>query len=498
MYQLYRDRPMLVLAIVLANIVLSSWCIYMDPVINNDGVTYLAIADLFNQGRWAQAFEYYSWPYYSLFIAGVSQALSIEVESAAHLLNTFFVTSLTLAFVCIVADLSNNNRRIILIAVVVVLLFPSISKYRSFMIRDFGYLSCYLWSLFFIFRYCSSQQKQHLAGWLLFAVLSCLFRFEGIAFLLIAPYFLLLFNAQRMPHRKAILGGLSVAIISLSSVLLYWYLNDKYNAMMEVARLNGENIHSLSDLFFANLEDRFGPDVNYLSVFATNLFEVAYELIRRMAIFYFVFALIAYARDWALTTPLLKRVWLVFVVTNLLVLTVFSLYNNFLVSRYTMATALTLLILAPFAINKLWLALRSRNMLARSGIVFAFFLLGLASANGLNIDTDKHYLKNAGRWLDHNVPTDAKLYSNNKLVVHYSGLDQIGTLTQLYSDQLTWQFIESNQIITFDYIALDASPHNKMQDIIRQTLAYKFGLPVKIFDGEEQSAVYIFNTKRPD
>ena len=496
MYQLYRDRPLLVLGMILANIVLSGWAIYMDPVINNDGVTYLAIADLVKGGDWAIAFEYYSWPFYSLLIAATSNILMVEVETAAYIINTLFVTSLTLAFVCIVAELSNNNRRIILIAVVVVLLFPSISKYRSFIIRDFGYLSCYLWSLYFIFRFCRTLQKQHLVGWLLFAVLSCLFRFEGIAFLLIAPYFLIIFTADRLPHRRKVLLGLSVFLLAIFTALLYWYLNDKYMALMEIARHRGEDVHGLSDLFFANLEQRFGADVNYLSVLGANLFDVAYELVRRMAIFYFIFALVAYQRDWVLSTRLLKRVWLVFLLTNLAVLVVFSLYNNFLVSRYTMATALTLLILAPFAINKLWLASRRRNAPTRVAIVSAFLLLGLASAHGLDIHTNKAYLKEAGIWLRANAPENSTIYSNNKLIVYYSSLDQTGSLTQLYSIELMWQFIESNQIVTFDYIALDSRLDNHITDVARQTLAYKFGLPIKVIEGETGSSIFIFKTEK--
>ncbi len=105
MYKLSRERPFLVLAIVAANILLSFWCIYNDPVINNDGVIYLALAKYFQQGAWHAAFDFYSWPYYSIFIAGTAKLLFIDVETAAYLLNAVLATSLTLAFVSIVSEL---------------------------------------------------------------------------------------------------------------------------------------------------------------------------------------------------------------------------------------------------------------------------------------------------------------------------------------------------------------------------------------------------------
>jgi len=502
MYQLYRDRPLLVLCMVLANIVLSGWCFYLDPVINNDGITYLMIAQMFLEGQWASAFDYYSWPFYSLFIAITAKLTLLDVETAAYLLNTLFATSLTLGFVCIVGELSENNRRIIIIAAVVVILFPSISKYRAFIIRDFGYLSCYLWSLYFIVRFCSTLNKKHLIGWLLFAVLSFLFRFEGIAFLLIAPYFLILFTATRMPHRRVILSSLSVGIIAVSISLLYWYINDKYNAMIEMAKLNGDDIQSVTDLFFANIEQRFGENANYVSVFLANLWDVAYELIRRMAIFYFVFAIYAYYAYLTLRDRLVRRIWLVFVVTNLVVLIGFSLYNNFLVSRYTMATALTLLLLAPFAIERYWAALtinkpRKITITKRAGLILVFTLLAFVSLEGLDVRTQKRHIKDAALWVKANAPADAKIFSNNRLAIYYSGLNPSDTLTELFSTHRMMTFVNNGSIRNYDYVAIEANMSNWMEDTLRQTLSFKFGRPTYIAQGEDNTAMYIFKIEKP-
>ena len=153
MYQLYKERPLIILCIIFANIILSIWCISADPIINNDAVTYLTIAQKLVNGHWDETFTHYSWPFYSIFIAFTAKLLSVEVTTAAYALNTLFATLLSLAFVAIVKDLSTNNTAIIIIATVIILFFPSINKYRSFIIRDFGYLACYLWSLYFIVRF---------------------------------------------------------------------------------------------------------------------------------------------------------------------------------------------------------------------------------------------------------------------------------------------------------------------------------------------------------
>ncbi|MEM7358463.1 MAG: hypothetical protein AAF431_05175 [Pseudomonadota bacterium] len=498
MYQLYRDRPLLVLSMIFANILLSAWCLYLDPVINFDGVTYLSVAQLLLDGKTAAAMEYYSWPFYSIFIAAVAKLFALDVEMAAHVLNTLLATSLTLAFVCIVADLSNNNRRIILIAMVVILLFPSITKYRSFIIRDFGYLSCYLWSLFFIFRFCATANKKHLIGWLVFAALSSLFRFEGIVFVLIAPYFLFLFGNTNFPHRKKILTALS-AVISIASIaLLFWYVNDKYMDSVEAAQIAGRDIQGLSDLFLANIQQRLGEQplslMAILGLSFSSTGEVSYELLRRMAVFYAIFAVVAYMRAYVFREPLPRKIWFIYLVANLLMLIGFSIFNNFLVSRYTMASALTLLILAPFTIDRLISLLGDVNFKAKLATWFMLAVLILVSIEGLDVRTKKNYIKEAGQWVAENLPSDAHIYSNDKLVIYYAGRDSQTLMDRLYSLDLFNLFFETNEIKTFDYLVLIGEQDEIYSDTMRQTLAYKYGFPIKTFYADEGRYAFIYTT----
>ena len=500
MYQLYRDRPVWVWGIILANIALSTWCIYLDSVINFDGVTYIAIAQMFADGNITAAIGYYSWPFYSVFIALLSKVLWIDVELAAYALNTLLVISLSLAFVCVVREISGNHWRITLIAIVVILLLPSISKYRAFIIRDFGYLSCYLWSLYFIFRYCVSGSSKHLIGWLIFAALSSLFRFEGIVFILIAPYFLFLFSVHTIPHRKKILSILSITLVGAAVGLLYWYINDKYMDSVEVARLSGQNIHGLWDFFTDNLKTAIGkPDVTtmgFMGLLARNSGEVFYELVRRMAVFYFLFAAYAYLKKLALQNDLQRRIWQVFLFTNLIMLLGFSVFNNFFVSRYTMASVLTLLILAPFAINHIFDYFQKAQIKLKFASGFAVLVLLLASLEGLNVATNKHYVKQAGEWMDQNLPQDATIYSNNKLAVYYADRGVKANLDHLYSLPLMQLFMQTNEIKTFDYVALVGKSGNYFEDLMRQTLWFRFKQPIKIIQGDNGEFVFIHRTRR--
>lgn len=501
MYQLYKNRPLLVASMILANIALSLWCWWLDPVLNFDGVTYISVAELFMQGEFSQAINYYSWPFYSVFIALTAKLLFLNVETAAYVFNTLMAISLTLAFVSIVAQLSGHNRRVVLIAAIVIVLFPSISKYRTFVIRDFGYLSCYLWSLYYLFRYCATFKKNDLAAWLVFAGLSSLFRFEGIIFVLIAPYFLFLFSATAIPHRRKVITLMSAIIASASIALLYWYLHDKYMDSVEVARQAGRDISGLWDLFTANIQQRLGDQqISVASVgglVLSSMGQVTGEMLRRMAIFYFAFVVYAYVKGLVLNDDLQRRIWLIYVATNLLMLIGFSLSNSFLVSRYTMASVLTLLILAPFALDRL---LHWRNGVSNKtkiGLVTTIVLLFLVSVEGLDVRTDKQFIKAAGQWVSNNIPADAKVYSNDKLAAYYSGRGPTANLDKLYSQEILELFVQTNEIRTLDYVIMVGKLTDFRTDVMRQTLGYHFGMPIQMFNGDDGRFAFVFAINSP-
>lgn len=503
MYQLLREQPKFILAIIIANVLLSAWSITLDSVINNDGVTYLAMAELFLQGDWETAKSYYSWPFYPLLIAGIAKALFLDASTAAYALNTLLAMSLSLAFVAVVGELSNNNRRILLIAAVVILLFPSITKYRAYIIRDFGYLSFYLWSLYFIFRFCATLSKKHLIGWLSATGLACLFRFEGIILLFVAPYFLFLFSTGRIQHRKKILASLSVSIVVASTAIISWYLNDKYQANIQLAQEAGKDIQSVFDLFMANINEQFGTASGgawaYLSPIGSKVLDVVYQLIRRMAVFYFFLGLIAYWLGMGLSTRLHKRIWLVYLLTNLLMLIGFSFTNNLVVGRYTMATALTILLLAPFAIDRVINALKSNKLLAKIGAALLLFVLTYASADGLNVKTKKAHFIEVGRWLHNNLPEGASLFSNDRLVVHYADLGPKSNFVDQFTNKQMWSHIDKNVFYAYDYVAVSVTPNSLLESNFASSLWYKMDRgPIKVFDVNNGRKVIIFSTQPQD
>ena len=499
MVDLVKSNPRAVFALILINILLSLWAYYADPVINNDGIVYLSVAQLLLDGNWSGAIEGYSWPFYPGLIALTSKLFWVDLKLAAYLLNGFLIILLTLAFTSVVGELSGHDRRIMLIALIVVVLFPSITKYRALIIRDFGYLALYLWSLYFLLLFCKQPKKQYLIGWIILAATSCLFRFEGIAFLIVAPYFLVLFIGQDLQHRRAILLGSAVGLFAAAVGLLSWYVQSKYSASIIEAGRAGLEVSSLKDLFYYNLSHRYGDEVltpfGLFTALAGTTGDVFYETVRRLAVVYVLFAAYALYVGLVLEKPIMKKIWIVYVVTNLVLLVGFSLFNSFLVSRYTLATALTVLLLAPFAINRLLLRWPHVNWVKKALIGFALFIVTVVSLEGLDVSTNKRFVREGGEWMANNLPKDSSIYSNSRIAIFYSGASVKENLGEEYSNPRFAHYLQTKHLNNFDFIALEVDLNSQLENRFRQTLGFKYGLPVNVFEGEKNRVLFIHSTK---
>ena len=91
------------------------------------------------------------------------------------------------------------------------------------------------------------------------------------------------------------------------------------------------------------------------------------------------------------------------------------------------------------------------------------FLIGV---RGLDVFTDKHYLKQAGRWLQGNMPPDATLFSNNQAVIYYSGRDAYRQDAQ-YTFQEAMALIWNKQWQEYDFVAVMVGRRDREQRLLQ-------------------------------
>jgi hypothetical protein len=500
--RILKEHPDIAIASLVASLVLSAWSVYADPVVNHDGVRYLLAAAEFADGEWQAGLGLYKWPFYSLLIAATSELTTLSPEFSAHLVNAGLFCLLSLGFLAAALELG-ADRTTLLFACLIILLFPGLNKFRPFIIRDAGHLAAYLWSLVYLFRYCRDRKLITIAAWAALTCTAALFRVEALIFLALVPLVLAYQHfTGRWERISVVVCGLAVFAIMCAG-LAFWifgsaagisvgqFIDSPVAGMTtiwgELRQQTGFRLRAIEQEFLTEFSREYAVTVMIITL----LVIVIFESLRRLAFVFAYMAWYALRRGLVLADSASRQLWLALIACHIGLLCIFTLATFFLDSRYTMALVLTILLAVPFTaaeVYRVWTKQdRSRQAAWIFPLMIAFIvLLGL---DGLDVRTDKRYIREAGHWLVTNTPPDAMLYSNNHLVLHYAGRDALRSGWK-YDWQETMSLAWGFGWQTQDYLALEFD-HDKLDR--KQRIINQINLqPEIVFSNELGDNVSIF------
>ncbi len=442
----------------LVSIVLSAWAVFLDDVINNDGILYLHIAELLDRGEWQAAFQLYRWPFYSFLISLVAKIPGLSYEYAAHLLNAALSALTVVCFISLVRELG-GDKTTVLAATIVVLLYPGINEYRSFIIRDAGYIAFYLLSLLFFFKSLSSPGWGHVVGWVCSILIATLFRIEGFVFVAMLPF---LFYLDRRAGRGIGVGGFSAlvgAAFGLAVVTAWWFPAPGPEPIGLLQSLWERTTAAMSTkitLLEETLLTKHASDHAPIVFFASLLVILLAEILGRLTLINA--ALVGHALYRRLIFPMTraKTSWIWLVLLNLTILAILVLVTQFLTGRFPLALSLTLILAVPFSLVALYEKWRERRREAiRKGWVFPIvaLLFLLMAVDGLYSPTGKGYIKEAGIWLRDNTPAQSTFLTNNHILMFYAARNVYSDAGRvLASHEL--DFIKNKEWQEYDYLAI--------------------------------------------
>lgn len=481
---------------------LSLWALYLDPVINLDGIVYVEAAEHFARGQWAAGFSVYKWPFYSIVIGMVSYVTGMGEGHAAYLVNACLYALIVLGFVAYVRALGGGGR-VLWLAAFVALLHPDLNAFRSFVIRDAGYWACYLWSLAFYLAYVRHGRPRLLLGGTVLALAAFLFRIEGVVLLTILPACI---YASRAAVRERAAAALIIAafVTGAASVVapLWQYVSA---AEVPAGDLLARPLHHIAgswSMVGAVMADRLealtrefpGAGTHAVAVpvyLVTALTMILFELVKTVGV---VFSgLIVYVL-WTKKPYIPEEMrfwwWLIIGIQSLLVLQ-FGISNFFLAKRYPVALALALLPIVPFVLNDIWRRCESHGRGNSWPALVLVVLIAVESLDGVNVTTSKHYLKEAGLWLRANAPAASTIYSNDRILVYYSGLEEPGSNTE-HSWKAAMREVWTDNWRAYDYFVLAMSKEHTQQEVLlfRRLDAE----PVKIFSNDKGDRILIFRS----
>lgn len=494
------DHRRLALAAIALSLLLSAWALYVDPVINMDGILYVEAAEHFVRGQWTAGFSAYKWPFYSLLVGAVSFVTQMAGGHAAYLVNAILYVLAILGFVALVKVLGGAGR-VLWLAAFTALVQPELNAFRSFVIRDVGYWACYLWSLAFFFAYVRNSRLNLLLAGTVAALLAFLFRIEGIALLAMLPA--CLYAARTGDRKRAVAALVPAALVTAMAVAaapLWLYVSE---VNVSTATLLQNPLHHMADswsLAGSVIDDRlqalqreFPGAANYAAAvpayIITVLMMFVLELIQTVGIVFS--ALIIYAfwkRDIHIPEDVRSWWWLLVGIQALLVLQ-FGISNFFLAKRYPVALALTLLPIVPFVLDDIWRRCQGNPGRRSWHALLIAVLIAVESLDGLDVATGKRYLKDAGLWLRANAPPGSSIYSNNRIVVYYSGLEK-GRRNAAHTWDEAMREVWTDNWRAYDYFALAmAESERKNQVLLLKRIDAQ---PIKGFDNERGDQVLIF------
>jgi hypothetical protein len=477
----------------------SAWSVYLDDVVNSDGVLYLWAAEALKAGDWQQALALYKWPLYSSLIALVSLISGLGVEYSAHVLNAALTALAVVVFLSLVRDL-DADRKMLIAAAIIILLFPGLNRYRAFVIRDTGYIAFYLLALLLFIRDLKEPRPALRLGWVASIFVATLFRIEGFVFLVALPFVRQWLLSTGVAARAALLAGSAGAVLLMLGALAWWsFSGSQLPTAPEWGGLLGDLWHHATttlsagiDTIAGALHDRYERAFAYAVLLAALCLLLLWEVLVTLTPLYTVLAGHAVYRGLAFHNPRIRKMWLQLIALHLLILAAILMVRLFLTGRFPLALSMTLLLAVPFSLTALyarWEQNRTRGVRRNWVFPLVCVLLILTGADGLYRPTGKGHLKEAGLWLKNHTLTRTTLFSNNPLIFWYAGRS-----SQERPPRYTWDLVlelaQSGRLLQYDYLAVRVKPTQSEQE---HSLAAALGKPpVAVFVNRNGDKALVF------
>lgn len=414
---------------VVTSLLLSTWANISDDIINNDGIGYLESAAAIMQGDWVTAVETYKWPFYSSIIAAVSMLTGMSLTLSAYVVNALFNTWLVLAFVALVR-LLGGDRSTLWFAALVILAFPAVNKYRPYLIRDPAFLALFLSACYAFFLYIRAGLVRHNLTAILLLALATFFRIEGLIYLFLTQGYL--FARHFKSRRGRLLGYLALLLLLLLLfVMISWWqftathklelsgvLSDPLGFFQttwgDVADDLDYRMRVIEDHILVNYSRSYAFLLLLWSAISIVLLELVHSLYYLYAILWFV----AWRMRLLFPESILYPPWRFLVLATLPVLLSFVMVQWFLTTRYMISPALLILLATPFLLARLRQETRQRGRY-RFSYWLVLTLIVLSGLKSLDLSTKKHYLRAAADWMSENLPQQAQVYTNSRILGHY-------------------------------------------------------------------------------
>ncbi|MDX2456306.1 MAG: hypothetical protein QNL87_02240 [Gammaproteobacteria bacterium] len=394
-------------------------------LINGDGIVYIDIARAFLSEGISAAIAVYHWPFYGILIGVVHKLTGLSFENSAIGLNTLFLIVVCVVFVRVYEEISGREARI-WVAAILVLALPILNEYREMVIRGYGFWACMLAALYYFIQYSRSPGLQSALKWQLSIAVATLFRVEGVAFLVFAP-FCLLFMAEARGRIVTHLFRLNGLFLLLAAAgVLVMLVSGELTTRMEIPN-QLDYTSPLALLGALNTEagmmygrNRFMGSVDEarLILAAGLLTLVLVKVLSNTGLAFLAVWGYGVHRKWIRLT---RESYIVLYFAAIGFLTLVPVAGNyfFISTRYTILTVLLISLIMFQYVDYLFRELSARQLhkwsLAAGVFILILFLDGVISGPG-----SKRNIRVAGEWLASGIAAEERIACNEARLEFYA------------------------------------------------------------------------------
>lgn len=418
---------------VLGSLLLSLLAVLLNELPNMDAYTYARTADIVISDGIGAAFQHYQWAHLPVLMATVHSLTGLSVFNAAHLINALLFALLSLSFVNIVAAIT-PSRRVIWLAVACILLYPHLNEFRSYVIRDTGYLAFSLLSVYYLIIYAESMRLRFGLRFLLSCLAASLFRPEALLFLFATPVAILvptqsLINLRQRAFLR--LQALSLfSVITLGTLLALTVLNvgGQLQVFLQIyqpflsnlAPLFGAENDVIEQAVFGDYAAQFVQDYTGIFLAAGLLSVLLACIVDSLGIAAAPLLIYGAARRFLRLSQPGLAVIICWILTAACILLAFILLTRFMTTRYTLLLCTLLLVFVPFVIDRGWSYAVSRQ---RKGFLRWIALLAVFAGIDahLSFGASKQHLDAASNWITTSTRSNAPLLTNEIHIAYDSG-----------------------------------------------------------------------------
>lgn len=481
------------------SLILSIWASFRSAIINPDAICYLQSAATMKFGLHAamnlcgQA----RWPFYSALIYYFSGFTHFSYTQSAFILDGLFSLISVVTFIAIVRFFTDNIRTL-LFAALIILLCHDFNAVREYIIRDHGFWAFYLLSILFLLHFMRTPNWRYALGWSSSLIIATLFRIEGLFFLLFLPFCTVLNNQLGSRWRSFFqLNSLTIFAGFLAGIILLLHPHQSINQMGRMDDLSFQLFHGINTItqhFHDNVEILKTQILNQYSAhdaaLILSLVLICWYILNIVGSVSPIFAFLITYSWWNKLFRADKSAKIVlwsYIFINIAITTIFLAERMFFSKRYLVALALTLLIWAPFALENL----SQQWVKRRWPLSMVLFLILISALSGIfDFGYSKAYIRDAGYWLEMNMPKTAKFYSNDYQLMYYSHYfgESLFTKAQEFSANNP---LENNTWKQYDYLALRFNKKDLPPKAIKE-----LGSPLITFVNKRGDAVSIYQIRR--